>query len=177
MEGFSAWRASATGFDLIEPALRGLGRRARRLIRRLQADAHADGVHSLRKLVKQRLYWLEQLEPLWPRGLRAERKLVDLLADQLGDHHDLAVLRELLRKSAAAQQAANAQAVQSLERRLAARQRQLERRALRFAGYLFAERPKAFARRWKSIWKVWRDLPTPMQSASSAEKSPRPRPR
>ncbi len=175
--GFSAWHPSATGFDLIEPALRSLGRRARRLIRQLGDETHADAVHALRKLVKWRMYWLEMLEPLWPRGLRAEWKLVDLLADQLGDHHDLVVLRDLLQKSAVAQQAANPQAVQSLQRRLMSRQKKLESRALRLAGYLFAERPKAFARRWKSIWKIWRDSPSAAEALLSAENAPRPRPR
>ncbi|MFO0918115.1 MAG: CHAD domain-containing protein [Planctomycetaceae bacterium] len=177
MAGFSVWQASAKDFDLIESALRKLARRARRLIRDLQANPRVEGIHSLRKLVKRRLYWLEMLEPLWPRGFRAEKKLVDVLADHLGDHHDLAVLLELLGKSAAAQQSANTRTVQSLERRLIFQQKQLERRALRSARYLFAERPKAFAQRWKAVWKVWRDLPLAVDTVSSPEQFSRPRPR
>lgn len=153
------WQPEQTGFGLIRPAVRRMARQARRLIRRLQQDPTHDGLHALRKIVKRRLYWLEALQPIWPRGLQAERKLVDILADDLGKHHDLAVLREHLQSSAEGLAASEAKPVKSVSRRLVRRQRKLEVRSLRLARYLFAERPQAFSRRWNAFVKVWRDSP------------------
>jgi CHAD domain-containing protein len=177
-EGFTGWQNSTDGFELVRPALRQMSRRSRRLIRRLREEVDVESIHALRKLVKWRLYWLEFLQPIWPRGLAAELRLVDSLADKLGDHHDLAVLLQWVQHSATAQKASQAQSVESLQRRLQSQQKKLERRALKLARYLFAERPKAFARRWKVLWKIWRDAPQPVgQSSSAADPPPRPRPR
>lgn len=178
LEGFADWQNSADGFELIRPALRDMARRARRMIRRLQEESHVETVHALRKLVKWRLYWLEFLQPLWPRGLLAEQRLVDSLADRLGDYHDLAVLLHWVRQSATVQNASQARCVESLQQRLRSQQKKLERRALKLASYLFSERPKAFTRRWKALWKIWRDAPQPVEQSSPVADPPqRPRPR
>lgn len=157
---FSVWQAAHHDFRLIKPAVRRMTKHARRIIRHWEADSHSDELHLLRKIVKRRLYWLEMLRPIWPRGMRAEEKLVDLLADRLGRHHDLEVLAEQLRASTVAAEAALNGSVQSLSRRLQFRQRKLEVRSLKLARRLFAERPQALTRRWKTLVAIWQDSPT-----------------
>jgi CHAD domain-containing protein len=156
---FSAWRAAHRDFRLIRPAVRRMAKHARRMIREWKETSHSDELHLLRKIVKRRLYWLEMLRPIWPRGLRAEEKLVDSLADRLGRHHDLEVLAEQLRTSAVAADAALNGSVQSLSRRLKLFQRKLEVRSLKLARRLFAERPQALARRWKTLVSIWQESP------------------
>lgn len=156
---FSDWQAGHHDFRLIKPAVRRMTRHAQRIIRHWQADSCSDELHLLRKIVKRRLYWLEILRPIWPRGMRAEEKLVDLLADRLGKHHDLEILAEQLRTSTVAADAVLNGSVENLSRRLKFHQRKIEIRSLKLSRRLFAERPQALARRWKTLVKIWQASP------------------
>ncbi len=157
--GLREWTPRTGGFELIRPAVQRNVRKSRKLIDRLQSEPTSDDVHALRKLVKRRLYWLEALQPLWPRGLQAEEKLVDALADSLGKHHDLEVLIEHARHSAGEQEKSLHQSLAKLIRKLRRRQRKYELRALKLARYLYAERPKAFTRRWEAYAAIWQETP------------------
>lgn len=155
--GLMAWQPEKSGFGLIEPALRKMSNKARQIINRLRDHATSEELHSLRKVVKLRLYWLETFEPIWPRGLGAERQMVDSLSDRLGKHHDLEVLIERLRDSEAAGDESMRHSVDRVVHRLKQRQQKLERHSLKLARRLFAERPKAMAKRWRSLIEIWRD--------------------
>jgi hypothetical protein len=83
-------------------------------------------------------------------GKEAER-----LADILGDHHDLAVLRQAMQKEREEfEPACNLKMVfQMMDRR----KRELEQHAFRLGGLLFAEKPKRLVRRFETYWKVSHD--------------------
>lgn len=167
--GFLAWQPSQSGFRLIKPALRKMSKQARKIIQALREHATSEKLHSLRKVVKLRLYWLETFEPIWPRGLGAERNMVDSLSDRLGKHHDLEVLIERLHDSEVAGDEAMHDALQRVVHRLKRRQHKLERQSLKMARRLFAERPKAMCKRWRTLVKIWRD---PSEDASPQNPSP-----
>jgi hypothetical protein len=75
------------------------------------------------------------------------------LSDLLGDHHDLAVLREdaegragLLRR----------ETIDSLDELIEQRQTELLDDALAVGEELYAEKPKKFAARIEGYWTEWR---------------------
>jgi CHAD domain-containing protein len=176
--GLCEWAPPTGGFELVRPAVRRNVRKSRRLIGRLQSAPHSEDVHALRKLVKRRLYWLQVLQPIWPRGLSGEEKLVDALADRLGKHHDLEVLIDHARQSAGPHEKSLPKPLSKLIRKLQSRQRKYAQRALTLARYLYAERPKAFTRRWEAYAAIWGDSPPEKVQAPAIDHEPlRARPR
>lgn len=109
------------------------GRRARRTAVR---ERTAECLHEWRKQVKHLWHALELLEPAWPRPMRALAREAHRLADQLGDDHDLAVLRERL-AIAEIDEPARAAALAALD----ARRSELQAAAFRLGERLYAEPP------------------------------------
>ncbi len=165
-QGVLDWNSEMPDFDLIRPAVRDMVKQARKRIKRLDEKSSSEDIHALRKIVKLRLYWLEFLQPIWPRGWEAERKRVDLLSDSLGKHHDFAVLESRLRESAVGRNPSSDRPVQRVLREIHHRQRKLAAQGLKRAQQLFAERPKEFARRWKTLVDLWQMSTEPDEQAS-----------
>jgi CHAD domain-containing protein len=70
--------------------------RARRMLRRVAADANLDSLHALRRATKRHQYQLQFLEPLWHGPLKAQRQELAHLSELLGTHRDLSAIEELL---------------------------------------------------------------------------------
>jgi CHAD domain-containing protein len=175
-DGMEHWNGAASGTLLDGPEVTRMVKKARRRIEHLSDDPHSEDVHALRKVVKQRLYWLEILRPIWPNGMKSEERLVDRLAEKLGRHHDLVVLQAHLASSSLAQEDVLRAGIRSLSKRLRKAQRELERQSLKQARRLFAERPKAFRRRWAAWEDIWRETdPKGREIPSTPARSPRPR--
>jgi CHAD domain-containing protein len=103
-------------------------------------------LHELRKRVKDLWYHGRLLEETWPRVVKAHSREAHELADLLGDDHDLAVLAERLERGLAADDGTVVDDDAVLEL-IARRRAELQEEAVRLARRLYAERPKAFARR------------------------------
>jgi CHAD domain-containing protein len=140
-------------FDLLARGLRHTYRGARRAMAAAFAEPAGERFHDWRKRVKYHRYHLELLEPLWPRQIAARRKEVKALGGMLGEEHDLAVLEATL----AAEHERFGEAGAALVVDLARRRREELRATMRPLGQrLFAERPKAFARRIEAYWQAAR---------------------
>jgi CHAD domain-containing protein len=109
------------------------------------ADLHDEAFHGWRKRAKDLWYQAQVLEGSCPPQLRALTEQLAELGDQLGEDHDLAVL------------AAAAAASPALGERLNARHAQLRRAAWQLGRRIYAERPRAFLRRMRVYWQVWRE--------------------
>jgi CHAD domain-containing protein len=136
----------------------GLGRSFRKGRKSLGAAYHdldSRAFHELRKAAKDLLYQVHVLRPLWPGLLKQFEREVGRATDLLGEEHDLAALATWL---------------SAHEDDLAARyepttffgitdQRRLEARAEAqpLVARIYAERPKAFARRIHGYWTASRD--------------------
>jgi hypothetical protein len=92
---------------------------------------------------------MELMEPLWPRLGHVWIQEAQRLRDRLGRHHDLAVLAAL---TGAHQPLARWRT--RLAPAIAARQADHIETAMRQAGRLFAEKPKAFCRRMIALWRA-----------------------
>jgi hypothetical protein len=91
---------------------------------------------------------MELVESLWPRLSRVWIGEAQRLRDRLGQHQDLDVLTGLL-----APHKPLARWRSRLEPVIAARQKDHIEAAMRSCARLFAERPRAFQHRLKTLWE------------------------
>lgn len=107
-------------------------------------------LHELRKAVIAHRYQMEVIAPCWPALGEIWVKQLQHLRDELGHHHDLAVLVEAVLAKGPAETGWRAEVVEGAQ----AQQKKLVRRAMRLQACLFAERPKPFARRMRAYAKT-----------------------
>ena len=126
------------------------------------ATAPPETLHRMRQRIVEHRYQMELVESVWPKLIKVWISESQRLRDRLGAHQDLHVLSRLtgphqplaywrsrLTAPIAERQAAHAEA------------------ALRLAGRLFAEKPKAFRSRIAALWK--HRLETPPRTRDHAE--------
>ncbi|MBC8038637.1 MAG: CHAD domain-containing protein [Rhizobiales bacterium] len=135
--------------------LRGLtdayGRARRKLLEGLSSGGIAT-LHEARKSVIHHLHQLEMLKPLWPGMIRMWAGELLKLREALGDLNDLDELEALAigQGPRFSSDAARDHVLQAI----AARRANLVNRVRGQADHLFAEKPKAFARRIGAMWQV-----------------------
>jgi CHAD domain-containing protein len=136
------------GFGLLAPGLERSYRRGRRAYHRVLDQPVPDPVevHEWRKRVKDLWYHLRLLRDAWPAALEGPEKDAHALADLLGDHHDLTVLRAEL--AAEGDEAA-------LDAFAERRQEELLAEAIPLARRLYAEKPSRYVKRLGSYWDAW----------------------
>lgn len=143
------WAPTGSSWKTVEPALRRTYRRGRKAMVAAEGGGE-DDIHQWRKRVKDLWYELRLLSGAWPGPLRAASEEAHQLSELLGDHHDLAVLREDLRERNLGQLEA-----QTLSAATERRQGELAEQALALGRRLYAERPKDFTRRLRRYWEIW----------------------
>jgi CHAD domain-containing protein len=152
-ERVAAWRLDAKGFDAVAGGLRKTYARGRRAMDEACAAPSAERFHEWRKRAKYGWYHARLLRGIWRRPMRARAKELHRLSDLLGDHHDLAVLRETLAAEPAA--FAPTSTVEALLG-LADRKRvQLETDARLLGARCHAEKPKHHVRRLGAFFEAW----------------------
>ena len=144
-----SWPLEQESWKLVGPGIERAYRRGRKRMRRTAAEPSPANVHEWRKRVKDLWYQLRILEVATPKKLRDRVEVADRLADVLGDHHDLAVLRDdlLVRELPTVSRA-------PLVAAIAQRQRELEEEAFDLGDRLYVEKPKRFH---KMMRRAWRD--------------------
>jgi CHAD domain-containing protein len=140
------WPLEREGFDAIEPGLRRMYRRGLRALDGVQQDSSDEALHEWRKRLKDLWYHLTLLEDAWPRPMEAMADEAHELSDRLGEDHDLVVLQQWARDHAAALD------LSRLGEAVAARRAALQADAMTIGRRLYAERPRAFARRVGGWW-------------------------
>lgn len=146
------WPLDEQGFRCVERGLRRIldkGRDARDAA--LAHDADDEAWHEWRKRVKDLWYSLRVLEPVAPRMLGGMVAEADELSDVLGDHNDLAVLVGAIDEHADVLEPAHAEQLTAAVRR---RADELRLRSVPLGMRLYAESPKAFARRLDVYWQA-----------------------
>lgn len=150
-EAARGWRLEEEPWKDVRRAFVRIYRRGRHGMRAVEAGPSDADVHRWRKQAKDLRYGLELIEPAWRRPLEATAIEAKRLTDLLGDHHDLAVLREDLRQRRLGQEE-----TRRLEAAIDERQERLASEAVALGRRLYAERPKHFGRRLDRYWAAWR---------------------
>jgi CHAD domain-containing protein len=147
------WPLHADEWSLLGAGLKRSYRRGRNRYADVRDDAEDEAIHEWRKRVKDLWYQLRLVRNAKKSVLGEAADEVHRLSDLLGDHHDLAVLRE----DAVERRELFADGdLENLLDSISERQDELASDALALGERVYAEKPKAFERRIRSYWKSWR---------------------
>ena len=144
------WRPAGRHFGALVPGLIQAHRRCRQALRRAASGGRDVDFHDWRKRLS---VVRDHLLLLAPRGsrLHADATALDRAVTSLGDDHNLVVLRETLQRLAA--ERGPAIDLGHLQATLAARQRQLRRKALREASAICLRDSDDYVRSLEAAWK------------------------
>lgn len=126
--------------------------RARAALKTAEQSRDAEDLHELRKRVKYHWMHLRLLKALWPEGFAPAVDMAKEIADDLGDDHDLAVMRaEIEADPAGFGKESDLSIVLALIDR---RQAELRERGLNAAAVLLSEKPDAIAARIERLYTL-----------------------
>jgi CHAD domain-containing protein len=151
LEAIRQWSPRTDSWTLVGPGLSKTYRDGRQAMKRALAEPSAENVHEWRKRAKNLWYQLRVVEEAWPELLGATVGRAHELTDLLGDHHDLAVLAADLRSRIDLGDRG------PFEAAIAERQEELLDAAFGIGRRLYAEKPKAFRKRLRHYWLIWRE--------------------
>jgi CHAD domain-containing protein len=147
------WPLDGDEWSVIEPGLKRSYRRGRNRFADVRASSTDEAIHEWRKRVKDLWYQLRIVHDSKPKELGKAADQAHELSDLLGEHHDLAMLRDdVLARSGPLPSG-------ELERLLASiseRQDELAEEAIALGKQVYAEKPKAFVKRLRAYWRDWR---------------------
>jgi len=138
------------GFDVVRKGLAATYDDGRRALGRFRADPSAEHSHEWRKSVKYTWHHVELLEGAAPSVLTPAARALHDLADALGDAHNLVVLADLV--SAHPARFGGPATAERVAKLAADSRADLEHRAVLLGRRIYAETPKAFARRMAAYW-------------------------
>lgn len=148
------WIIEGDGFSALSTGLQKTLKQAASAMATARDEPAAGHMHEWRKHVKYHWYHARLLRGIWPATMQAHVAAASELADLLGDHHDLTVLRERLTKHP--DRYGGVDASRMVEKMAAGREEKLTGEIFRKGALLLAERPGALAKRWERYWQYWR---------------------
>jgi len=153
---FSAtqWPIGHGGWGKLGPAFRRIYAAGRQAARRSRSKTDDHQMHEWRKQVKYLRHALQVFQPLQPTKLSRRARLARQLADNLGDNHDLAMLRNSLVCGGLSE--APSIDVKSLRLAIDRRRRALRKEALALGAQVYAETPGQLDKRLRRYWHRWR---------------------
>ncbi len=140
--------------DAFEPIASGVAKtheRARRRVEEVGQAPTLESFHQLRKRVKYARYHVHLLRPTASSILEHRRSNLHDLSDALGDAHDLADLATVVRDAPI-----SSSEIEALTTLADGVRSELERRSIRLARRLFAERKDAYVDRLEVYFEAWR---------------------
>jgi CHAD domain-containing protein len=147
--GFPDWPDALP--EALAPGLERAYRRGRKRMREAEGDPTTERLHEWRKRAKDHWYHLRVVRDAWPQELQARADEVHRLTDLVGDDHDLAILAGEV-QSAGESSDDRADLLAAIDRRRA----DLQAEAFKLGARVYAEKPKAFARRMEALLGAWR---------------------
>jgi CHAD domain-containing protein len=139
------------GWKALEPGLLRTYRSGRRAFARAVSDPSDASLHEWRRRVKDLWYALRLLSASGGAPVKGQAKEAHRLADLLGDDHDLAVLAETL-SGIEGMVADREWVIGALEDR----RHELQAHARAAGERVYAEKPGAFRRRIRALWRAGR---------------------
>jgi CHAD domain-containing protein len=147
----ASWTFAADGFEALGGGLGRIYKRGRRAMRAAADDPTTERLHEWRKRSKDLWHALQIVRPAGPKRTKRLARRAHGLADLLGDDHDLAVLRERVRRSRGAfeSDAASDALLAAIDRR----RRTLQSQALELGAVVYGRAPKRFVRSIERGWQ------------------------
>jgi len=157
------WPLKSDGFSAIRGGLEESFRAGRKAMTRARRQPRPENFHEFRKRAKDHWYHIRLLEPLWTDVMRAYEKSLKELETWLGDDHNLVVLRDKVLSEP--DLCANDKATDLVVRLVERRQKELRKNALAVGARIYEEKPRAFARRMRTLWDAWQAEPKSLEKA------------
>lgn len=148
------WSLLGLGWEAIGPGVQWVYARGRRYLRLAGVEGGVEPFHQWRRYAKYGWYHTQILHEIWPAEIEVTQAGLDRVGELLGADHDLAVLGGLLQAEWPARR--SKVEVRELATLIPLRQAELQAEALHLGSRLYAESPRALARRWGRYWEVWR---------------------
>jgi CHAD domain-containing protein len=158
------WRLKAAGWEALGPGLACIYGEGRAAMRVAHKTGRGEDFHEFRKRVKDHGYHARLLAPVWPVLMEPYAALVDDLGEVLGEQHDRVAFAPVVAGSALAPEVRA-----GLEDLIVEERRRLEARALVISARVYAERPKAMARRMGAWWAAWAADPSAVDQDDAKE--------
>ncbi|MEE4240383.1 MAG: CHAD domain-containing protein [Desulfopila sp.] len=153
-ERIMTWKITEEGFDAVADGFMKTYKRGRKAFTKAYEVPSAENFHEWRKRVKYHWYHCRLLRQIWPEMLKVHRQTADCLADLLGDDHDLAVLKEILKRDS--RHLVTSEKLDHIFTLIDERRLELQFQA-KFPGErLYAEKKKHLSKRFGSYWMSWR---------------------
>lgn len=148
------WEIDGDDWEALEGGLKGIYRQGYRAFHRAAESRSDEDLHEWRKRVKDLWYIMDILKPIRPRFTEGLGEQAHKLADDLGDDHDLTVLRQVIcdPEDELGVPAAEDVIVPLIDRRRA----ELQQDAFCLGQRVYGERPRVFIARLKAYWRAWR---------------------
>jgi CHAD domain-containing protein len=144
------WRLKGQDAAILKRGLAATRRRAARAMQRAAQSGTDAALHDWRKRAKEFWYQTRLLTPIWPGVMGALAEEAGKLAEDLGQHHDIAVLLAHLPPLPGDASALITERAQAAQAKITARAFARGRR-------LFAGDPKGMAKLWRGWWRLWRN--------------------
>lgn len=145
------WQVGKHEWSVIGCGLERVYSKGRHTLSAAETEGTAECFHEWRKDVKYLRHQLELLTPVWPEVLRELADQAHQLADDLGDEHDLTVLRQ----KAQEERDTLANDFSLLLALIDRRRLELQDKALIRGRQLYEEKPRTFVMRLRGYWDNW----------------------
>ena len=145
------WTFERHDFGALEPSLQRIYRRGRTRLRAARAEPTAEHLHDCRKRVKDLWHVAQILQPADPKRMKRLSRRAHKLADLLGDHHDLSVLRDYVEVHP--HHFEDMPTRDALLAVIDRRRKQLARRALKLGRDVYKRPPKRFVVQVERGWR------------------------
>ena len=147
------WPIRRRGWNAIEPGLRRIYKKGRAAMRDARAHRTDEPLHEWRKCAKDLRYQLQLLQDIRPSVVKELAKGAHRLTDLLGEDHDLAVMRAVVREISRRSICIDGSALTEL---IVQRRRALQLRAFTVGEAVYEQKTGTFMRRLRHYWKASR---------------------
>ena len=159
-------KVSGKGWKALRPGVKAAYSNGQSAYQTVLKDPSPENFHEWRKAAKDLWYQVTLLRPLWPEQMDATARELETLGEDLGDDHDLAMLRQVVEEKCL--DGANPRESEILNGLIEERQRELRSAALALGARFYAEKPSAFCNRLARYWRIWQGEKKPgLQSAEA----------
>jgi hypothetical protein len=148
------WDLAGDDWEALEGGLKWIYLHGYRAFHEASESRTDENLHEWRKRVKDLWYVMDLLQPIRPGFTEGWGEEAHKLADDLGDDHDLAVLRQVFTDPGdrLGVPAAGVVIVPLIDRRRV----ELQQDAFTRGRNLYGERPKRFLAQLGAYWRAWR---------------------
>ena len=149
-----AWQLEENGFEAIRGGLKKTYKRGRKAMPAAYEEPTTEKFHEWRKRVKYHWYHARLITPMWEKVLKAYAAEVHLLADYLGDDHDLSLLSQHINEHEDVLGNDERQLFNSM---LEKWQAELRNSARNLGTRIFNPKPKFIKDEVAAFWPAWKE--------------------